>query len=827
MDSTGKAAIELRYAELIRDICAAIERGEPPWWNQTARLGPAVLGRSGQCLRGLPGVIAWHVDECAKRGSSRRRNLAWRLRPPAEVDVASAAVFELAANGGSALYAAIPERRPRQVRDGPTREDVEFWPLDGLRERLDEILAPVADLSPPGPADRPVIASLAQAFIRPLGDARPPTPVPLDGAWTHARLARVAAWARLLADDVRRAVHWPEPPSRPRKIPFRWPHLHGRSTSVQSLWRNDAAIMVLREVTEELGRSGWLQQCHPAELRQPVLLDGKYASDRRHFVPEQPLRDGIFETKSMWRAQALGGVFAVLAKLTNLQPFQRIPWLMEAMQWRDKAALGLTLAELFGQVPVASEPGLAWRYIGRWARDFMASGPRARKQVLVERMTIALRVAAAEKYWYGLHFHHLARTWLHPMTDVRLGDLVRTGRWQQGDLDDLLAKLQLPAWDDGGRALSVGRLPIVRIATLRRPRKSNSQFEADLLTEIAEVLQCDEDWATIAERVRQSHWERQKRTKRSGGIRWLDIPEAPLRDVQKMVSALLLSVTPSQGTPTAFHPGASPALHARSHAGAIAAVRMDLADFFGSVHPWHLEPWLGLGAGQNRNLLPDWSPSGREALMALLFVQRTGWPYLPQGAPSSPAAANLAGLWLDQAIIHRAVSRFGAGKFVYTRYADDLVLSTRFEESLEMFHAQAEPLLLDAVAKQRWRVQKSKTRRWSCRDAEHLHLCGIRVPADSRSPLSLDRATLRRARAALHRLRHRLDFDRSAPGSPNRAHGLLAYCYSATADLRWLAYTSRRVQNLAWRLAGPLFSESFLAGWSDDEPVVNQGSRTL
>ena len=50
----------------------------------------------------------------------------------------------------------------------------------------------------------------------------------------------------------------------------------------------------------------------------------------------------------------------------------------------------------------------------------------------------------------------------------------------------------------------------------------------------------------------------------------------------------------------------------------------------------------------------------------------------------------------------------------------------------------------------------------------------------------------------------------------------LAYAYSATADLRWLAYTSRLVQSFARRFASPLFSESFLAGWSDTEQVVNR-----
>jgi len=194
---------------------------------------------------------------------------------------------------------------------------------------------------------------------------------------------------------------------------------------------------------------------------------------------------------------------------------------------------------------------------------------------------------------------------------------------------------------------------------------------------------------------------------------------------------------------------------------------------------------------------------------------------LAQGAPSSPLAANLAGLWLDRAIVSAAARQFAPGKFAYSRYADDLVLSAVDCEEPTRFAEEAAQILARSVAGQGWTIQSSKSRQWTTADSVALHVCGLRVPTRPGEPLTLGRETWRRARSALHRLRHRSDFGLHAAGSPAVAHGLLAYSYSATGDLRWLAYTSARLAYLARRLGGPIFSESLLAGWSDESSLAD------
>jgi len=210
-----------------------------------------------------------------------------------------------------------------------------------------------------------------------------------------------------------------------------------------------------------------------------------------------------------------------------------------------------------------------------------------------------------------------------------------------------------------------------------------------------------------------------------------------------------------------------------------------------------------------------WSDEGREAVLELVFKRRDGVSYLPQGAPPSPPAANLAGLWVDRALTHAAVETFGRGSFTYTRYADDLVLSCAGQPPSD-FCERALRLLADAVRGQGFELHPSKSRTWRAEDPEPLRLCGLWVPRTADEPIRLDRDTWRRARAALHTLRQRREADpEGEPLATAPANGLLAYAYSATGDPRWLAYTSYGVADLARALAGEVYAEAFLAGWSD------------
>jgi RNA-directed DNA polymerase len=146
-------------------------------------------------------------------------------------------------------------------------------------------------------------------------------------------------------------------------------------------------------------------------------------------------------------------------------------------------------------------------------------------------------------------------------------------------------------------------------------------------------------------------------------------------DVLALVGLTGSELAPLETHPAAhgFVPGRSTVTNARPHVGATVVLKMDLVDFFPSIH-------FGRLCGLFRQ-----HGAGSEAarLLAALVTYRpilqgggVAWPsVLPQGAPTSPALSNLVCRRLDARLAGLA-SRAGA---VYTRYADDLTFSFRAE----------------------------------------------------------------------------------------------------------------------------------------------------
>jgi hypothetical protein len=120
--------------------------------------------------------------------------------------------------------------------------------------------------------------------------------------------------------------------------------------------------------------------------------------------------------------------------------------------------------------------------------------------------------------------------------------------------------------------------------------------------------------------------------------------------------------------------------NAKPHVGARLLVKMDLVDFFPTIHFGRL---VGLffhyGAGKE----------AAKVLAALVTYRpklpdgRVAWPsILPQGAPTSPALSNLVCRRLDARLTAFA-TKVGA---TYTRYADDLTFSFRDEPAKGLGH---------------------------------------------------------------------------------------------------------------------------------------------
>jgi retron-type reverse transcriptase len=189
--------------------------------------------------------------------------------------------------------------------------------------------------------------------------------------------------------------------------------------------------------------------------------------------------------------------------------------------------------------------------------------------------------------------------------------------------------------------------------------------------------------------------------KRSGGFRLLEIPKPRLRALQRRLLHELIEYVPPHEAAHGFRTRHSCATSARQHVGQQVVIRMDLQDFFVSVSSLRiiaLFRTLGYPEGAARVLTglctsqvppsifdtkdpgkyefeqprPDW-----------ITRKRLRSPHLPQGAPTSPALANLCAFNLDVRL-QAAAESLGAR---YTRYADDLVFSggCQFERAAARF----------------------------------------------------------------------------------------------------------------------------------------------
>jgi len=175
-------------------------------------------------------------------------------------------------------------------------------------------------------------------------------------------------------------------------------------------------------------------------------------------------------------------------------------------------------------------------------------------------------------------------------------------------------------------------------------------------------------------------------TKRSGSVRLLEAPKPRLKGMQRAILEEILNRVPVHKAVHGFCRGRSIGTFAGPHVGRDVVLRMDVAEFFPSVagariqglfrtmgYPESVADLLGgictnaVSAGFWRGVSGEWrSPVELRELRELY-----GRPHLPQGAPTSPALANLCFYRVDC----RLAGLAAAAGAVYTRYADDLAFS--------------------------------------------------------------------------------------------------------------------------------------------------------
>jgi RNA-directed DNA polymerase len=199
--------------------------------------------------------------------------------------------------------------------------------------------------------------------------------------------------------------------------------------------------------------------------------------------------------------------------------------------------------------------------------------------------------------------------------------------------------------------------------------------------------------------TRLRHYHYRVLTKSSGGLRLIEAPKRDLKAIQRRILSEIVDRIPAHPAVHGFVRGRSIRTFAAPHTGQRVILRMDLRDFFPSFRAARIQamfrtvgypgPVAALLAGICTTDAPSGIWTGRQENAGLLREARLlyGRAHLPQGAPASPALANVCSRRLDV----RLAGLAEAAGAVYTRYADDLAFSggETFERPIERFAVHA------------------------------------------------------------------------------------------------------------------------------------------
>jgi retron-type reverse transcriptase len=233
------------------------------------------------------------------------------------------------------------------------------------------------------------------------------------------------------------------------------------------------------------------------------------------------------------------------------------------------------------------------------------------------------------------------------------------------------------------------------------------------------------------------HYHYRVLTKISGNIRLIEAPKSRLKELQSRVLSQILDKIPAHEAVHGFVKSRSIKTFAAPHVGSHIVLRMDLRDFFPSFarpriqamfrtmgYPESVADRLG-GICTTTTPRDIWSRGafGEDPL----HLWESRWearalhfqPHLPQGAPTSPALANLCGFRLDCRLSGLAKSA-GAN---YTRYADDLAFSgdEEFAKRARRFSIHVAAIAME----EGFKMHHRKTR--IMRQGVRQHLAGLVV----------------------------------------------------------------------------------------------------
>jgi len=222
--------------------------------------------------------------------------------------------------------------------------------------------------------------------------------------------------------------------------------------------------------------------------------------------------------------------------------------------------------------------------------------------------------------------------------------------------------------------------------------------------------------------------------------RLIEAPKPRLKELQRRILHEILDRVEPHEAAHGFARGRSCATAAAKHAGEDVVLAVDLSNFFLNTQlsrVYAVFRCLGYPHSVARTLTRLCSTITPLAVLEAQGVdyatrQRFATPHLPQGAPTSPALANLVALRLD----HRLNGLARRHDARYTRYADDLTFSgdKGFRDRLPSFQRTLSEIVMNegfALNAAKTRVMPNSTRQTVTGIVVNQHINVTRVAYDA------------------------------------------------------------------------------------------------
>ena len=333
-------------------------------------------------------------------------------------------------------------------------------------------------------------------------------------------------------------------------------------------------------------------------------------------------------------------------------------------------------------------------------------GGRWRRPEMVRRTAVALDLERAPR-WVGTLVGEVLAAYRDAPVDRprELAGFVRT----------------TAGWQRGWRVVPEPRVVRWRPATTDVASRRFGVADLPDLAALARLLDVDAGelaWFADAHRLERTVREplRHYRWTQVGG-RLLAAPKPRLKEAQRRLLRHVVGPLPVHGAAHGCVPGRSVRTAVTPHAGAAVVLQLDLESFFASIRAERVhallrtvgglpEPVASAVTGLVTTVVPRevWAgvPVGDDADRHGRLGRRLAVPHLPQGAPTSPALANLVAFRLDRRLAGLAATSGAA----YTRYVDDLT----FSGDARLDRGRFEALVGEIVADEGFRLNAAKTR---------------------------------------------------------------------------------------------------------------------